>query len=123
MRRALAAALAVLACAVPTALSAAAPAGAATATGTPRLKHVWVIELENKSFDAAFVQNSNTYLYKTLPSQGALLRQYYGIGHLSLDNYVAELSGQAPNAVTQSDCQRYQDFLPGVVSPLQDQAV
>jgi hypothetical protein len=55
-----------------------------------------VIELENKSFDAAFVQNTNTYLWRTLPSQGNLLRQYYGTGHLSLDNYISELSGMAP---------------------------
>lgn len=116
MRRRLGlAALGLLAAALPVALSSAAPATAAAA-GLPAVKHVWVIELENKSYDAAFVQNSNTYLYKTLPSQGVLLRQYYGIGHFSLDNYIAELSGQAPNAVTQSDCQRYQDFVPAIES-------
>lgn len=108
--------LGLLAAAVPAALSSAAPATAAA--GPPAVKHVWVIELENKSYDAAFVSNSNTYLYKTLPSQGVLLRQYYGIGHFSLDNYIAELSGQAPNPVTQSDCQRYQHFVPGTASVL-----
>ena len=68
------------------------------------------------SFDAVFTQNSNPW--KTLASQGVLLRQYDGTGHLSLDNDVAELSGQAPTAVTQSDCQRSQVVLPGAASPL-----
>ena len=109
---ALLACLSALALAAPGSGSAATPA----AFTPPQVKHVWVIELENKSFDAAFVENSNTYLFNTLPSQGVLLRQYYGIGHFSLDNYIAELSGQAPNPVTQSDCQRYQDFVPGIES-------
>jgi hypothetical protein len=29
------------------------------------------------------------YLSKTLPFQGVLLNQYYGTGHVSLDNYIA----------------------------------
>jgi hypothetical protein len=39
-----------------------------------------------------------------------LLTGYYGIGHASLDNYIAMISGQAPNYETQSDCQIYSDF-------------
>jgi phosphatidylinositol-3-phosphatase len=39
-----------------------------------------------------------------------LLTQYYGIGHNSLDNYIAQISGQGPNSETQADCQIYDDF-------------
>src|SRR5579859_7553492 len=63
----------------------------------PPIKHVWLIILENKSFDATFTGlNNNTYLWKTLPSQGVLVKNYYGTGHFSLDNYVSMVSGQAP---------------------------
>ena len=51
------------------------------------IKHVWLIILENKSYDATFTGlNNNTYLWQTLPSQGVLLKNY-GTGHFSLDNY------------------------------------
>ena len=95
-----------------------APSQAAVGFVPPAIKHVWVIELENKSFDQAFVDNTNTYLWKTLPSQGKLLRQYYGTGHFSLDNYLSELSGQAPNLDTQADCQTYSDLAGGAPDPL-----
>src|ERR1700744_3489778 len=46
-----------------------------------KVKHVWLIILENKSYDATFTGlNNNTYLWKTLPSQGVLLKNYYGTG-------------------------------------------
>ena len=42
-----------------------------------KIKHVWLIILENKSYDASFTGlNNNTYLWKTLPSQGVLLKNY-----------------------------------------------
>ena len=110
----LAALLAVLVAALVTAQ----PAPAAGPWTPPKVGHVWVIELENKSFDDVFVKNSNTYLWKTLPSQGKLLRQYYGTGHFSLDNYISELSGIAPNIDTQADCQTYTDVVGGVSLPL-----
>ncbi len=97
--------------------------GAAAAAPDPRglrplgIGHVFVINVENKSFNEAYVTNKNPYLSKTLRSQGVLLRQYFGTGHLSLDNYIAQLSGQAPNAATQSDCQIYLDQQPGVPGP------
>src|ERR1700712_708716 len=69
------------------------------------IKHVWLIMLENKSYDATFTGlNQNSYLWKTLPSQGALLTNYYGTGHYSMDNYMTLISGQAPQQDTQSDC-------------------
>jgi Phosphoesterase family len=73
-----------------------------------KIKHVWLIILENKSYDASFTGlNNNTYLWKTLPSQGVLLKSYYGTGHDSLDNYLSMASGQAPLTDTQSDCPDY----------------
>jgi hypothetical protein len=69
------------------------------------IKHVWLIILENKSYDATFSGlNQNTYLWKTLPAQGVLLENYYGTGHFSMDNYISLVSGQAPEQDTQEDC-------------------
>jgi Phosphoesterase family len=69
------------------------------------IKHVWLIILENKSYDATFTGlNQNTFLWKTLPEQGALLTNYYGTGHSSMDNYLSLVSGQAPSEDVQEDC-------------------
>src|ERR1700751_2700032 len=77
----------------------------------PPIKHVWLIILENKSYDATFTGlNKNTYLWQTLPSQGVLLKNYYGTGHFSLDNYISMVSGQAPQPDTQADCPFYDKF-------------
>ncbi len=76
---------------------------AALPAGT--INHVLVIDLENESFASTFGPNSvATYLNKTLLPQGELLQNYDAIGHVSLDNYIAEISGQAPTKMTDSDC-------------------
>jgi hypothetical protein len=81
-------------------------------TEAPRIGHVFVIVLENQSFERTFAADSKApYLAHELPAQGALLRQYYGIGHFSLGNYVAMVSGQAPNADTQRDCHLFSEFV------------
>jgi Phosphoesterase family len=81
-----------------------------------RIKHVWLIILENKSYDASFTGlNNNTYLWQTLPSQGVLLENYYGTGHFSLDNYISMVSGQATEPDTQADCPQF-DAFSGTVS-------
>jgi phosphatidylinositol-3-phosphatase len=83
-----------------------------------RIKHVFVIVLENEGFDVTFGPNSKApFLSQTLPSQGVLLNQYYGTGHVSLDNYIAMLSGQAATPQTRNDCQVYQDFALTGVTP------
>src|ERR1700736_3135388 len=80
----------------------------------PPIRHVFTIVLENKGYAETFGPNSPApYLSKQLTAQGELLTNYYAIGHNSLDNYIALVSGQAPNIITQSDCQIYQDFVPG----------
>jgi hypothetical protein len=76
------------------------------------IRHVFVIVLENEDYAATYENNPNPWLGKILPAQGTLLTQYYGIGHVSLDNYVAMLSGQAPNPATSGDCLDYVDFQP-----------
>ena len=76
-----------------------------------KIKHVWLIILENKSYEATFSgQNKNTYLWQTLPQQGVLLKKYFGTGHFSLDNYISMVSGQAPQTDTQADCPFYDKF-------------
>jgi hypothetical protein len=80
---------------------------AITTTGLKagQIKHVWLIILENKSYDETFTGlNQNSYLWKSLPDQGVLLKNYYGTGHSSMDNYLSLVSGQAPEEDTQSDC-------------------
>jgi photosystem II stability/assembly factor-like uncharacterized protein len=91
-------------------------AGPVTAAGEftpPPVRHVWVINLENTSYAQTFEDGGNffgaevkphPYLKNVLPSRGMLLRQYYGIGHNSLPNYIAQISGQAPNPDMQGDC-------------------
>lgn len=75
------------------------------------IRHVFVLLLENQSFERTFGEQSPApYLARALPLQGALLVNYYGIGHASLDNYIALISGQAPNEATQMDCGVYTEF-------------
>jgi phosphatidylinositol-3-phosphatase len=93
-------------------LTAASISSTADARTRPAAPHVWVIVLENKSYEKTFGPASPApYLSQTLTSQGVLLRQYYGTGHFSLDNYITMMSGQAPNPQTQDDCQYYNDFV------------
>jgi len=68
--------------------------------------------LENKSYDQTWGASSPaTYLNQTLVPKGVLLTNYYGVGHASLDNYIAEISGQAPNPATRDDCTTYAPFV------------
>lgn len=84
---------------------------AAQAADQPKIGHVFVIVLENENFNTTFGEGTAApYLAKDLPAKGAMLDHYYGIGHFSLDNYLAMISGQAPNPVTQDDCEIFSDF-------------
>ena len=86
----------------------------------PRIKHVWVILLENESFGFTFGAGGKKeapFLARTLPSHGALLTQYFGIGHHSLDNYIALASGQAPDIQTGKDCKTFSDFTVAQMGP------
>jgi hypothetical protein len=92
------------------------PASAAAAAPSTPIRHVFVIVLENESASTTFAPSSPApYLSQTLRAAGAYLPNYYGVGHQSNDNYVAMISGQAPNAQTQADCQVFDDFAPGTI--------
>jgi phosphatidylinositol-3-phosphatase len=83
-----------------------------------RIGHVFVIVLENEGFDVTFGPNSPApFLSKTLPTQGVMLNNYFGTGHVSLDNYVAMISGQSATLQTRVDCGVYQDFALTGITP------
>jgi phosphatidylinositol-3-phosphatase len=93
------------------ATAAAAGSGSGEPAGLRAVRHVWVIELENQGYAQSFgTPSADPYLARTLPRMGALLENYYAIGHSSADNYIAETSGQAPNIATQSDCPVWMPF-------------
>ena len=101
------------------ALAAALASPAASQAATPPIQHVWVIVLENKSFDETFGPNSKApYLAQTLRKKAVLLENYYGTSHFSLGNYITMISGQAPNPTTQADCPvPWSDMVPGTIGP------
>jgi hypothetical protein len=82
---------------------AAAPPGA--------IDQILVINLENESENVTFggcpanpsPGNAN-YLNCTLLKQGELIQNYFATSHVSLGNYIAEVSGQETNPTLNSDC-------------------
>jgi hypothetical protein len=103
------------------ATSTTATAKPAASPSTPPVRHVFVINLENKGYDETFGPDSPApYLSKALPAKGQLLTQYHGTAHNSLPNYIAQISGQGPNPQTQEDCEVFSDFAQtGTVAPQQ----
>lgn len=94
-------------------MSIATPVRAQVAAVPEPIHHVFVIVLENQAYEFTFGQESlSPYLAHDLTRQGALLTQYYGIGHNSLDNYISLISGQGPNPATQEDCPEFAEFNP-----------
>ena len=80
-------------------------------TALPPIRHVFLVALENKNFTDTFgAQSAAPYLAQTLRARGALLTQYYGTGHNSLDNYIAMMSGQSTTPQTSADCNVFADF-------------
>jgi hypothetical protein len=72
--------------------------GKSPPASTNAIKHVFMIVLENEDYDDTFGPASEApYLAHDLVSRGAILTQYHATGHYSLDNYIAMISGQAPN--------------------------
>jgi hypothetical protein len=91
-------------------------AWAAPQGGKFQIRHVFVIVLENESASTTFGAASPApYLATTLRSEGAFLPNYYGVGHSSLDNYIAMISGQAPNTQTRADCGVFANFPAGAL--------
>ena len=84
-------------------IRAAAPPGA--------IDHILVLNLENESEAVTFggcpanvVPSNANYLNCTLLKQGELIQNYYATSHVSLGNYIAEVSGQETNPTLNSDC-------------------
>jgi hypothetical protein len=69
------------------------------------IKHLMVIDLENESFASTFGPSSPAvYLNQALLPQGELVTNYFATGHVSLDNYIAQVSGQGSTVSTNNDC-------------------
>jgi hypothetical protein len=87
-------------------------AAEASAVAAPsQIDHLFVIVLENEDAEDTFgVDPPAPYLGKTMREAGAYIPNYYGIGHQSLDNYIAMVSGQPPNLATQADCLTYTEM-------------
>jgi hypothetical protein len=84
-----------------------------SSTGIPHIGHVFIVILENEDILATYGPKSPAkYLVDTLAPTGAVLRQYWAIGHASLDNYTAAASGQAPDSSTSADCEINTEFVP-----------
>lgn len=76
---------------------AAVPAGA--------IDHILVIDFENEDFSRTFSPESPAvYLNSTLLKQGQLIVNYFATSHVSLGNYVAQVSGQGVNPSLNNDC-------------------
>ena len=77
----------------------------------PDIRHVFVINIENKGYDETWGESSKApYLAGKLRAKGVLLNKYYGTAHNSQGNYIAQVSGQGPNPDMQADCQRFSRF-------------
>ena len=72
---------------------------------------MFLIALTTASYHAAFGTGSVAhYLNGTLRRRGTLLSGYRTLGDTELPDYLAMISGQAPNADTSSDCATYAEF-------------
>jgi len=80
-------------------------------TSTATAGHVFVIALTTSSYRAAFGSGSVAhYLNRKLRRRAVLLSGYRTLGASELPDYLAMVSGQAPNTDTESDCSTYAEF-------------
>lgn len=90
-----------------------------TTPATPQHKvgHVFEIALSTTSFEAAFGQQSVArYLNAKLRARGTFLGGYETLARAELPDYLAQISGQAPNDDTLTGCLTYAEF-PDKVQP------
>jgi phosphatidylinositol-3-phosphatase len=90
---------------------------AALARPLPGVGHVFIVMLENEGYGVTFGPASPAKYLNHLQRQGAIVRNYYGISHFSLGNYIALISGQAPNPATDEDCEQFSEFVATGVTP------
>jgi len=83
-----------------------AASGSHAATFTPpTIHHIMVIDMENESYSATFSKTSPAvYLNTVLLADGELIPNYFGTSHVSLGNYIAQVSGQGPTNSANNDC-------------------
>jgi phosphatidylinositol-3-phosphatase len=82
-----------------------------TTSPAPQTGHVFVIALTTTSYRAAFGPGSVAhYLDRKLRRKGVLLSGYRTLGGSELPDYLAMVSGQAPNSDTRTDCAIYAEF-------------
>ena len=85
--------------------------------GTPQLRHVFIIVLENQAEDNTFgVKMPVPYLQKTVAAQGAFVPNYWGTSHFSLGNYLSLVSGESVTTLNQQDCPTYSQIVPTSVA-------
>jgi hypothetical protein len=76
--------------------------------------HVFVIALSTPSFEDSWGTSSSMhYLDKTLKKKGVFLGGYETLGSAELPDYLALVSGQAPNSDTEDECATYAEFPTG----------
>ena len=82
------------------------PAGAEAAglEGIPRFSHIVVLTEENENESSTFASTSPATFLNSQVANGVFLPNYYGTGHVSLDNYLAMVSGQPGNGLSNTDC-------------------
>jgi len=69
------------------------------------IEHVLVIDLENEDYGSTFGPNSPAvYLNQQLLRQGQLVVNYFATSHVSLGNYISQVSGQGPTPDVNNDC-------------------
>jgi hypothetical protein len=87
------------------------PPGGTTQNTAHPVKHVFLIALTTTGYGATFGPGSPAhYLNHTLRPHGTLLSGYRTLGGSELPDYLAMVSGQAPNSDTRDDCATYSEF-------------
>jgi phosphatidylinositol-3-phosphatase len=83
-------------------------------TARTAVKHVFVVVLENSSFDDVAGPGfaSNMPYLSSLSKSGVTLDQMFAIDHVSLGNYIGMTSGYEANAKTKADCSQYDCIYP-----------
>jgi hypothetical protein len=83
----------------------------------PEVKHAWLIVLGENSYESTFSATAAApYLTRTLPKEGLLIPNYYGVTTGVLANEIALLSGQGPTIETAANCPNYTAITPATVS-------
>ena len=79
-----------------------------------QVRHVFVIALSSPSFEDAWGTTSSMhYLDGTLKKHGVFLGGYETLGSAELPDYLAMVSGQAPNPDTEGECATFSEFPTG----------